>query len=106
MDTGCVVVWTTVQNEADAASLASTLVSERLAACVNVVPGLESTYRWQGAVEVERERLLIIKTTRERVPSLRDRLHELHPYELPEFIIVEVTGGSEAYLRWIRESTA
>jgi len=105
METGCVLVCTTVQNEQDAAKIASTLVSERLAACVNVSAEMESTYRWEGVVNTECERQLIIKTTQDRLSQLRARLHELHPYELPEFITLDITGGSENYLRWIRAST-
>src|SRR5262245_5641986 len=105
METGCVLVCTTVQSQKDAAAIASTLVNERLAACVNVLGEMESTYRWKGAVETERERQLIIKTTEDRLSLLRTRLHELHPYELPEFITFVISGGSENYLTWLRQST-
>jgi periplasmic divalent cation tolerance protein len=106
MENSCVVVLTTVPNVADAQTVASILVTERLAACVNVLAEMDSTYRWKGGVESERERQIVIKTTHERVPALQARLHELHPFEVPEFLVVPVTGGSEPYLRWIRESTA
>lgn len=106
METGCVVVLTTIGNTTDGHKLASTLVSERLAACVNVLGEMEAVYRWRGAVETEHERQLVIKTTADRVPELRARLHELHAYELPEFIVLAVVGGSEKYLNWVRESTA
>ena|SRR5436190_22873471 len=106
MENSCVLVLTTVGSRADAQMLASTLVSERLAACVNVLAEMDSTYRWKGAVESQRERQMVIKTTSERVPALRARVHQLHPYEVPEFVVLPVTGGSEAYLSWIRESTA
>jgi periplasmic divalent cation tolerance protein len=106
MDTSCVVVLTTVGSGTDAPAIASILVHERLAACVNVLGGMESTYRWNGRVEAERERQMIIKTTADRVPALQARIGELHPYELPEFIVLPVVGGSERYLFWIRESTA
>ena len=82
------------------------LVSERLAACVNVHALMESVYRWKGDVESEQERQLIMKTTIQRVPALKARLLELHDYELPEFIVMPVVDGSEAYLSWVRESTA
>ncbi len=101
----CVMVWTTVATEADARSLAQALVGEGLAACVNVSAEMESTYRWKGRIEVERERQLVIKTTSERVPALEARLRALHPYELPELIVLPIEGGSEAYLDWIRAST-
>jgi periplasmic divalent cation tolerance protein len=106
METGCVVVLTTVGRSTDGHTLASTLVAERLAACVNVLGEMDSVYRWQGAVETERERQIIIKTTAERLPMLQARVHELHPYEVPEFVVVPVVGGTEKYLNWLRESTS
>jgi periplasmic divalent cation tolerance protein len=106
METGCVLVLTTIGSTADGRQMASILVNERLAACVNVLGEVESVYRWKGSVEVERERQLAIKTTAARVPALRARLHELHTYEVPEFIVLQVDGGSEAYLEWIRESVS
>jgi periplasmic divalent cation tolerance protein len=105
METSCVIVLTTVANTADARELASMLVTERLAACVNVLAEMDSVYRWKGAVEHERERQLMIKTTGDRLEQLRKRLHEIHPYDLPEFIVIPVIGGSERYLAWLREST-
>jgi len=104
MTTDCVVVWTTVGAEADWLSLVSALVDERLAACVNVLPEMDSVYRWKGRVERERERQLFIKTTADRVPALRERLHALHAYELPEFLVLPVSGGSDGYLAWVRVS--
>jgi periplasmic divalent cation tolerance protein len=106
METGCVIVLTTIGRSVDGRELASSLVSERLAACVNVLAEMDSIYRWQGAVETERERQLIIKTTQERVDALKARLHQIHPYEVPEFVVVPIIGGSERYLGWLRESTA
>ena len=106
MENDCVVVWTTIGSTADGRGMASILVTERLAACVNVLPEMESFYRWKGQIESDRERQLIIKTTAARVAALRTRLHELHEYEVPEFIVMPIVGGSEAYLNWIRESTA
>ena len=103
---GCVVVLTTIGNGTDAHALASILVTERLAACVNVLGEMDSTYRWKGGVESERERQIVIKTTAARVPELEARLLQLHPYEVPEFVTLPVAGGSEKYLAWIRESTA
>jgi periplasmic divalent cation tolerance protein len=98
-----VVVLTTLAAEADAAAFARTLVEERLAACVNVLPTMTSVYRWKGAVEQDREQQLVIKTERSRVEALRSRLGRLHPYELPEFIVLPA-AASEAYLTWMRES--
>jgi periplasmic divalent cation tolerance protein len=106
VETQCVVVWTTVAGASDARELASTIVTERLAACVNVLGEMDSIYRWNGRVESERERQIIMKTTAERVPALRARLHDLHQYEVPEFIVLPIVGGSDAYLTWIRESTS
>jgi uncharacterized protein involved in tolerance to divalent cations len=67
---------------------------------------MESTYRWKGQVETDRERQLIMKTTVARIAALRARVHELHDYDVPEFIVLPIVGGSDAYLNWIRESTA
>jgi|SRR5713226_9391009 periplasmic divalent cation tolerance protein len=106
MDNDCVIVLTTIGSATDPQTIASVLVHERLAACVNALPDMESTYRWKGGVESERERQLVIKTTADRVAALQARLHELHPYELPEFIVLAVDGGSERYLAWIKASTA
>ena len=105
METGCVIVLTTIASMADGRELASILVTERLAACVNVLAEMDSVYRWKGAVDSERERQLIIKTTAGRLDQLKARLHEIHPYELPEFIIIPVVGGSDQYLSWLRQST-
>ena len=85
--------------------LAEALVAEGLAACVNVVPGLHSVYRWQGAVERSDETLLLIKTTQEALPALSARIVALHPYELPELIAVETRGGLPEYLDWVTAQT-
>ena len=106
MKNDCVVVWTTVGRTANCREMASILVNERLAACVNVLAEMESIYRWKGQVESDYERQLVMKTTAERVPALRDRVLELHDYEVPEFIVTPIVGGSDAYLDWIRQSTA
>jgi periplasmic divalent cation tolerance protein len=85
--------------------IADSLVEERLAACVSVLPGLRSVYRWQGAIQRADEVLLLVKTTRERVEPLTARVASLHPYELPEVVAVEVAGGLAAYLDWVEEQT-
>ncbi|TPG04270.1 divalent-cation tolerance protein CutA [Rhodanobacter glycinis] len=85
-----------------AQAIAEALVGEQLAACVNRIPGIHSTYRWQGAVTTDNEELLLIKTTAIRFEALRARLLELHPYELPELIAVPVEHGHAAYLDWVR----
>ena len=97
------IVLTTLGADADAAALARTLVDERLAACVNVLPVMTSIYRWQGKVEQDREQQIVIKTSSDRVAALQARLRELHPYDLPEFLVLDA-GGSEAYLAWVGES--
>jgi periplasmic divalent cation tolerance protein len=99
-----VLVLTTIGADADAAALARTLVEERLAACVNIGAPMTSVYRWKGAVEQDREQPLVIKTTAAQVAALETRLRALHPYELPEFLILSAAGGSAAYLDWVRES--
>lgn len=88
-----------------AGRIAAALVDERLAACVNVLPGLRSVYRWQGKVESAEETLLLIKTTQDRLERVSARIVELHPYELPEVIAVEAAGGLPAYLDWIAAQT-
>jgi periplasmic divalent cation tolerance protein len=98
------IVLTTLGADADAAALARTLVEEGLAACVNVLPPMTSVYRWKGAVEQDREQQLIIKTAVARLGDLEARLRMLHPYELPEFLVLPATGGSSGYLTWLRES--
>ena len=99
-----VLVLTTLGADADATDLVRTLVDERLAACANVLPVMTSLYRWKGAVEQDREQQIILKTTAERLDRLQARLKELHPYELPEFIVLPASSGSAAYLAWVRDS--
>ena len=113
MTTDIVIVLTTIPDrprDTGASSepmgdvLARALVEEELAACVNVRPSMISTYRWNGVIERDVERQVVIKTTRDRVPALQARLCELHPYELPEFLVVSIAGGGESYLDWIRHA--
>jgi periplasmic divalent cation tolerance protein len=101
----CILVLTTMPADARADGLAKTLVEERLAACVNAHVPMTSTYRWQGTVEVESERQVVIKTTRANLKALEARLRSLHPYELPEFIVLDATA-SDAYAAWIAETTS
>jgi periplasmic divalent cation tolerance protein len=98
------LVLSTVGNAEDAERIARALVERRLAACVNVVPGLTSVYRWKGGVQAEPERLLLIKTRAQRFEALRQALVELHPYELPEVVAVPLEGGHAPYLAWLDES--
>lgn len=95
----------TCPDAATAARIAEALVEDRLAACVNVLPGVDSVYRWQGRVERASEVLLIIKSTRACLPALTARVVELHPYELPELIAVDIAGGLPGYLAWIADGT-
>lgn len=99
-----VLVLTTFPAEGDVDTLARTLVEERLAACVSVSPPMQSTYRWQGAVETAAERQLLIKTKAANVAALEKRLLELHPYDVPEFLVIPIETGSRAYLSWLSES--
>jgi periplasmic divalent cation tolerance protein len=85
--------------------LARALVDERLAACVTVLPGARSTYRWEGHVEEADELVCLIKTSADRVDALRARLPALHPYAVPELVVIEITGGLPAYLAWVAAET-
>jgi periplasmic divalent cation tolerance protein len=97
-----VIVLTTFPDDGVAADVAHRLVDEQLAACVAVLPAMRSIYRWEGRVEEADERQLIIKTTADRVEELTLRLSSLHPYDVPEVLVLPVSGGSDAYLAWVR----
>jgi periplasmic divalent cation tolerance protein len=99
-----VIVLTTLPVDADASTFARTLIGERLAACANVLAPMTSVYTWEGDVAEEQERQVVLKTSRERVPALSDRVRQLHPYDVPEFIVLPIVEGNDAYLRWIAES--
>jgi periplasmic divalent cation tolerance protein len=98
------LVLTTVPNEATAVRLAHALVDERLAACVNIVPGLRSIYRWKAAIEDDQELLCLIKTSADLLPRVAARMKELHPYEVPELLALTPEQGSKTYLAWIADS--
>lgn len=98
------LVLTTFPAEGDVDAVARTLVEEHLAACVSTLPPMASTYRWNGAVERADERQLLIKTTIEAVVKLEARLKALHPYDVPEFLVLPIAGGSAAYLSWLTAS--
>jgi periplasmic divalent cation tolerance protein len=100
------IVLSTAGSEDEARKIAHHLVEHQLAACVNVVPRIESIYRWQGKVETGREWLLLIKTSAERIPAVRDAIRELHSYELPECIAISIEEGSTEYLEWLADSLA
>ena len=99
-----IVTLCTVPDRESGERIAKALVEERLAACVNVVPGLTSVYRWEGKVEEASEALLLIKTAASKFEALKKRVQELHPYDLPEIIALSVTAGSSDYLKWITDS--
>jgi len=104
-ENSAVVVLTTLSASTDAVAFARVLVTDRLAACVNVLPAMTSLYRWKGAIEEDEERQLVIKTTSDRVAAIEARFRELHPYELPEFIVLSAEA-SAAYAAWLAESVA
>jgi len=101
---GGLVVVTTVGNEGQANLLASELVSRRHAACVNIVPGLRSVYRWQGKICRDTEFMLIVKTTEKEYPLVEEAIRELHNYELPEILSFKVCKGERNFLEWIEGS--
>lgn len=104
-DSRVAIVLTTLGAGTDAGPIARTLVEERLAACVNVFPAMTSFYRWKGAIEEDLEQQLVIKTAPDRVEALTARLRELHPYDLPELIVLDAEA-SETYGRWVGESVS
>ncbi len=98
------LVLTTCPHETVAHELAEALLNERLAACINIIPGLRSVYRWKGELEEGTEVLLMIKAARAVYPRLEERIRASHPYELPEIIALDIAAGSAAYLAWIAEN--
>ncbi len=99
------LVLTNMADAASARSLARTLVERRLAACVNLLPGVQSVYRWQGVVEEAEEVTMLIKTSVDRYDELEQAIRQLHPYTLPEVIAVPVQAGLQPYLNWITQET-
>jgi periplasmic divalent cation tolerance protein len=100
------VVLITAPDAEVGARIARALVEERLAACVNLVPGLRSIYRWEGRIEEDAEVLLVVKTRSAQLGHLEQRLRQLHPYDLPELISLSISGGSTDYLEWLRREVA
>ena len=98
-------VFTTVPLDLDAAALARTLVEERLAACAHIHAPITSVYRWNGKVQEDGERQMTLKTTAARLDALLARIRELHPYDVPEFVVIPIVDGSSEYLAWLRAST-
>jgi periplasmic divalent cation tolerance protein len=101
-----VIVLTTLPTDADATAFARGIIEARLAACVNLLPAMDSIYFWEGSIEHETERQVVMKTSRERVAELWDRVRELHPYDVPEFLVLPIVDGNEEYLHWVAESTS
>lgn len=101
-----VFVYTTLGSAAEAERIAEALVSERLAACVNIHPGMRSVYEWKGAVQREDEAAVFIKTRRALAAAVTGRLRALHPYEVPAMLVLPIEGGNEDYLAWARGQTA
>lgn len=100
------IAYVTCPDPGTGETIADKLVDERLAACVNVVPGLRSVYRWRGSIEIDEEVLLLAKTTAARFEALRERVSELHPDEVPEIVATPVVQGLDSYLQWVRDETA
>ena len=101
-----VLVLTTAGSEQEARKIANELVERKLAACVNIVPRIQSVYRWEGKVESAEEFLLIIKTAKTRTEDVKVAIRELHSYDLPECIVISIESGSEKYLKWMEESVS
>jgi periplasmic divalent cation tolerance protein len=102
---GAVVILVATPDEESAERVARSLVEDRLAACVNTLPGVRSVYRWRGSVEVAGEVLLVVKARREDVESIAQRVQQLHPYEVPEVIALDIVEGHAPYLEWLRVET-
>jgi periplasmic divalent cation tolerance protein len=98
------IVLTTTANPEEAARLGRTLVEERLAACATLIPAVQSIYRWQGAVESATETLLLLKTAPDQLAALDARLHQLHSYQTPEFLVLPIDSASQPYLDWLQAS--
>jgi len=96
------IVLTTADNPKEAGQLARTLVEEGLAACATLIPAVQSIYRWKGQIENATETMLLLKTAPEQLAALEARLHELHSYETPEFLVLPVESGSDGYLGWLQ----
>ena len=102
----CISVYVTAPDRAQAEAIGRALVGERLAACANVLDGLTSIYRWEGAIQRDSEALLILKTRAALLPRVEARVRDLHPYDLPCIVAWPIAGGSSAYLAWIEAETA
>lgn len=103
---GYLIVLVTVSSSEEAETIAYALVEEKLAACVNIIPGLTSIFTWEGKLDRAAELLLVIKTRQERMKELIKTVKDLHSYSVPEIIALPIIGGSEDYLKWVDESTS
>jgi len=101
-----VVVYTTINKIQDARKIAHTLVEEQLVACVNIIPNVESVYRWKGNIEEDNEYIIIARTTEDNVEKTIQRIEQIHTYELPDIIVLPVTGGLKDYLDYVSNETA
>lgn len=106
MGSGIVVGFVTAPDRAVAEKIVDTLVQEQLIACGNIANGVNSIYRWQGAVERADEILIILKTTEQAATQVVGRIRDLHPYDVPEVLFFPVTIGYEAYMQWVRDSVS
>ncbi len=104
--TEMLLVLSTFANEEDAARVTRALVDERLIACANLIPGVRSIYRWKGAVEDQREVVAMMKSRKQDWSALLSRLHELHPYEVPECVALRLAAGAPKYMAWLEETLA
>lgn len=100
------IVLSTAGSRDEAEKLARTVIERRLAGCVNLIPNLTSIYRWQGAIETAHEVLMLIKTSEERLPELESALREMHSYDVPEFVVIALESGNQAYLDWLLAAVA
>ena|ERR1700682_4546842 len=98
------ILLTTAGSEEEARKIGRHLVENQLAACVNIIPQVESIYRWQGKVDSSREWLPLVKTTQERFPAVREAIRKLHSYEVPECVVLNIEDGSSEYLQWLADS--
>jgi periplasmic divalent cation tolerance protein len=104
MSDKAIIVFVTTPSHSDAADIAKTIVSEKLAACVNIIPGIRSIFYWEDKVQDEQETLMIIKSSAELFEDLKKRIIMTHPYSVPEIISVEIQQGHQEYLNWIFET--
>jgi len=105
MTSDAILVLTTARSSEEAQALAEFLVEERLAACVSISAPILSIYRWEGTIDRNEERQVVIKTTRHRYAALEARIHAMHSYAVPEILILAIDGGSPAYLDWVSTET-